>query len=166
MRGSADTSSGMPPRWAGTAQLIIFDVGLGRTAGFFLGGREDLRIPFEKALASQRGGTGLLRESAGCHGWHLPLRFPLIGRPEPGGESGRRALSAGTTTRSRRRMRPSPPRWFDPRRGAEADRRYQAGCADEGFRPVRRLDRVASVSLQSWWPWPSCWRLPGQRPES
>ncbi len=30
---------------------IIFDIGTGRTSGFFLNGREDLRAPLEKALA-------------------------------------------------------------------------------------------------------------------
>lgn len=34
---------------------IIFDVGSGRTMGFFLGGREDLRAPLEKALAGVAG---------------------------------------------------------------------------------------------------------------
>ena len=31
--------------------VVVFDVGTGRTTGFFLNGREDLRAPLEKALA-------------------------------------------------------------------------------------------------------------------
>jgi hypothetical protein len=34
---------------------VIFDIGTGRTNGFFLNGREDLRAPLEKALAGMRG---------------------------------------------------------------------------------------------------------------
>jgi hypothetical protein len=34
---------------------IVFDIGTGRTTGFFLNGREDLRTPLEKALAGLSG---------------------------------------------------------------------------------------------------------------
>lgn len=35
--------------------VVIFDMGSGRTSGFFLNGREDLRAPLEKAMASLAG---------------------------------------------------------------------------------------------------------------
>jgi carboxypeptidase Q len=34
---------------------VVFDIGTGRTTGFFLNGREDLRAPLEKALAGLHG---------------------------------------------------------------------------------------------------------------
>jgi carboxypeptidase Q len=37
------------------AAAVVFDIGTGRTTGFFLNGREDLRPPLEKALAGLRG---------------------------------------------------------------------------------------------------------------
>jgi Zn-dependent M28 family amino/carboxypeptidase len=39
----------------GHAAVVIFDIGSGRTAGFFLNGREELRAPLDRALSAVQG---------------------------------------------------------------------------------------------------------------
>jgi len=55
MWGSAEYVKAHAKELSSIAAVVIFDVGSGRTNGFFLNGREDLRKPADAALASVRG---------------------------------------------------------------------------------------------------------------
>jgi carboxypeptidase Q len=55
MWGSAEYVRAHAKELGSIAAVVIFDVGSGRTNGFFLNGREDLREPTDKALAAVAG---------------------------------------------------------------------------------------------------------------
>jgi carboxypeptidase Q len=55
MWGSAEYVRSHAKELSNFAAVVIFDVGSGRTNGFFLNGREDLRKPADAALAAVRG---------------------------------------------------------------------------------------------------------------
>jgi Zn-dependent M28 family amino/carboxypeptidase len=57
MWGSAEYVRAHAKELGSIAAVVIFDAGSGRTTGFFLNGREDLRKPADAALAAVRGLT-------------------------------------------------------------------------------------------------------------
>jgi hypothetical protein len=71
---------------------VVFDMGSGRTTGFFLNGREDLRALLEKALAGM-GGLELTENPADAIDGTDNLDF-LERRAQPGGRSGCGAVPA------------------------------------------------------------------------
>ena len=81
MWGSAEYVRAHAKELGNVAAVVIFDVGSGRTTGFYLNGREDLRKPADAALALRRGPDGRAAHARG-RGRDRQLRLPPLGRPE------------------------------------------------------------------------------------